>query len=62
MRILIVEDEARIADLIAEVLESEGYIAEIAIDGEDGWAKGGTETYSAAILDIGLPGKSGLDM
>ncbi len=31
MRILIVEDEARIADLIAEVLESEGYIAEIAL-------------------------------
>jgi two-component system OmpR family response regulator len=38
MRILIVEDEARIADLIADVLQSEGYIAEIASDGdgEDG--------------------------
>jgi two-component system OmpR family response regulator len=59
MRILIVEDEARIADLIADVLQSEGYIAEIARDGEDGWEKGGAESYSAAILDIGLPRMDG---
>lgn len=62
MRILVVEDEARIAGLIADVLHSEGYIAEIATDGEDGWEKGGTETYSAAILDIGLPRMDGLSV
>jgi two-component system OmpR family response regulator len=62
MRILIVEDEARIADLIADVLQSEGYIAEIARDGEDGWGKGGTERYSAAILDIGLPRMDGISV
>ena len=62
MRILIVEDEARIADLIADVLQSEGYIAEIARDGEDGWKKGGTESYSAAILDIGLPRMDGISV
>lgn len=62
MRILIVEDEERIAKLIAEVLESEGYIAEIATDGEEGWEKGGTETYSAAILDIGLPRMDGISL
>jgi two-component system OmpR family response regulator len=62
MRILIVEDEARIADLIADVLQSEGYIAEIARDGEDGWEKGGTESYSAAILDIGLPRMDGISV
>lgn len=62
MRILIVEDEARIADLIADVLQSEGYIAEIASDGEDGWEKGGTESYSAAILDIGLPQMDGISV
>jgi two-component system OmpR family response regulator len=62
MRILIVEDEARIADLIADVLQSEGYIAEIASDGEDGWEKGGTESYSAAILDIGLPRMDGISV
>ncbi|MFT6074612.1 MAG: DNA-binding response OmpR family regulator [Yoonia sp.] len=62
MRILVVEDEARIAGLIADVLHSEGYIAEIATDGEDGWEKGGTETYSAAILDIGLPRMDGISV
>jgi two-component system OmpR family response regulator len=62
MRILIVEDEARIADMIADVLQSEGYIAEIARDGEDGWEKGGTESYSAAILDIGLPRMDGISV
>lgn len=62
MRILVVEDEARIAGLIADVLESEGYIAEISSDGEDGWEKGGTETYSAAILDIGLPRMDGISV
>ena len=62
MRILVVEDEARIAGLIADVLHSEGYIAEISTDGEDGWEKGGTETYAAAILDIGLPRMDGISV
>jgi len=62
MRILVVEDEEKIASLIAEVLESEGLIAEIVTDGEDAWVKGGTELYSAAILDIGLPRLDGLSV
>jgi DNA-binding response OmpR family regulator len=62
VRILVVEDEARIAGLIADVLHSEGYIAEISTDGEDGWEKGGTETYAAAILDIGLPRMDGISV
>ncbi|SEW11507.1 two component transcriptional regulator, winged helix family [Cognatiyoonia koreensis] len=62
MRILIVEDETRIAGLIADVLKSEGYVAEIATDGEEGWEKGGTELYAAAILDIGLPRLDGISV
>lgn len=62
MRILVVEDEKKIAALIAEVLESEGLIAELSYDGEDAWEKGGTELYSAAILDIGLPKLDGLSV
>jgi len=62
MRILVVEDEVKIAGLIAEVLESEGYVVEIVNNGEDGWEKGGTEMYSAAILDIGLPRLDGLSV
>lgn len=60
MRVLIVEDEPKISDLIAAVLESEGFIAETAKDGEEGWFLGSTETYVAAILDLGLPKMDGL--
>jgi len=60
MRILVVEDEVKIASLITDVLESEGLIAEVATDGETAWEMGGTELYSAAILDIGLPKLDGL--
>ncbi|MEJ6399560.1 response regulator transcription factor [Yoonia sp. 208BN28-4] len=62
MRILIVEDERKIADLIADVLTSEGFIPEIASDGEEGWFLGSTENYAAAILDIGLPKRDGLSV
>lgn len=62
MRILIVEDEQKIADLIADVLKGEGLVPEIARDGEEGWFLGSTESYAAAILDIGLPKRDGLSV
>lgn len=60
MRILIVEDEARIAGDIAQAIGASGYVAEIVGDGEEAWFRGGTENYSAIVLDIGLPGIDGL--
>ena len=60
MRILLVEDEERIARDIAGVLETSGYIVDISRDGEDAWFKGGTQDYAAAILDLGLPGLDGV--
>lgn len=62
MRILIVEDERKIADLIEGVLIGEGFVPEIARDGEEGWFLGSTETYAAVILDIGLPKRDGLSV
>lgn len=62
MRILIVEDEAPIAASIAKALDHQGYVAEIASDGEDAWFKGSTEGYAAAILDIGLPKLDGVSV
>ncbi|SFR32967.1 two component transcriptional regulator, winged helix family [Yoonia tamlensis] len=62
MRILIVEDEPKIAELIADVLAAEGMIPEIATDGEQGWFLGSTEKYAAAILDVGLPKRDGLSV
>ena len=60
MRILIAEDELRIAKDIREALTAGGYVAEIASEGEDAWFRGGTGNYSAIILDLGLPNLDGL--
>lgn len=60
MRILVVEDEQRIATDIAEAVSGGGYVAEIVADGEEAWFQGGTEAYSAIILDLGLPRLDGL--
>ena len=55
MRVLVVEDEPRVAEDIAEAINAAGFVAEISRDGEDAWFKGSTETYSVIILDLGLP-------
>ena len=62
MRILIVEDEHKIAALIADVLTGEGLVPEIASAGEEGCFLGATEKYAAAILDVGLPKRDGLSV
>ena len=60
MRVLIVEDEVRIAADLAEAVNAGGYVAEIVTDGEDAWFRGGTENYAAIILDLGLPKIDGI--
>lgn len=62
MRILIVEDELHIVKNIAAAVVSLGYVAEIAPDGETAWFKGGTETFGAIILDLGLPKLDGITL
>jgi two-component system OmpR family response regulator len=60
MRILVVEDEVRVAADIAAGLDSLGFLAETVHDGEAAWERGGTENYSTIVLDLGLPGMDGL--
>ena len=60
MRILIVEDEARIAADIEAALTRGGYNCDVATDGEDAWFRGDTETYDLIVLDLGLPKMDGL--
>jgi two-component system, OmpR family, response regulator len=60
MRILIAEDEQRIAEDIRNAMLASGYVAEIVADGEEAWFRGGTENYAAIVLDIGLPTLDGL--
>jgi DNA-binding response OmpR family regulator len=61
MRILIVEDEARIRAFIARAFEAEGFGVDIAEDGDRGLARALADSYDLVILDLMLPGRSGLD-
>jgi len=60
MRLLLVEDDDRIARDVSAVLVSAGYLVDRQADGEEAWFLGDTEDYAAAILDLGLPGMDGL--
>jgi len=60
MRVLLVEDDRRIASDISQALEASGYVVETVSDGEEAWFQGDTEDYGAVILDLGLPRMDGL--
>lgn len=60
MRILLVEDDDKLATGVVAALEGAGYVVDRLADGEAAWFQGGTEPYSAVILDLGLPGLDGL--
>ena len=60
MRVLLVEDDRRIAADVARALEAAGYVVETVRDGEEAWFRGDTEDYGAVILDLGLPSMDGL--
>ena len=62
MRVLVVEDEQKIAEAIADALERAGYVVEIAGDGEQAWFLAETENFDAVILDIGLPKLDGISV
>jgi len=62
MRILLVEDDAKVAGAVSSALESSGYVVDVVDDGETAWFKGGTESYSAVVLDLGLPNMDGLSV
>jgi DNA-binding response OmpR family regulator len=62
VRVLVAEDEERIAEDIALALRASGYAVDIVGDGEEAWFRGGTEDYDAAVLDLGLPKLDGLTL
>jgi DNA-binding response OmpR family regulator len=62
MRILIVEDERRIAQSIKKGLEQERYAVDVVFDGRDGYDLASTEEYDCIVLDLMLPGMDGVTM
>jgi two-component system copper resistance phosphate regulon response regulator CusR len=59
MRLLLVEDEKKVADFIARGLRAESFAVDTAYDGTSGWAKASTTEYDLIILDLMLPGLGG---
>ena len=62
MKILVVEDEHKIANSIKKGLEQESYAVDVAYDGEEGFDLASTEGYDVIILDLMLPNMDGLTL
>jgi DNA-binding response OmpR family regulator len=62
MRILIVEDEAKVARALSHGLEREFYEVVVASNGEEGFFRANSETFDLIILDIMLPGRDGFEI
>lgn len=62
MRILVVEDEHRIARALKEGLEQESYAVDVEYDGEDGYNAASAEDYDLIILDVMMPNMSGFEV
>jgi DNA-binding response OmpR family regulator len=62
MRVLVVEDEQKVADALREGLEGEKYEVVVERTGEAAFFRVNTETFDAILLDLGLPGRDGLEI
>jgi len=57
MRILVIEDEHKIAQALKKALQQENYAVDVSYDGDDGYAMATTEPYDLAIIDRMIPGE-----
>jgi two-component system, OmpR family, response regulator len=62
MRILVAEDDAKLADMLARSLREEGYAVDVAGDGELALTQAAVYPYDAIVLDVGLPRRDGLSV
>src|SRR4030081_757037 len=61
VRVLVVEDEVKLASLIRKALREQGMLADVAIRGEDALWMAGATAYDVVVLDINLPGIDGFE-
>jgi two-component system OmpR family response regulator len=62
MKVLLVEDDPRIAAAVKRGLDAEGFTVEVSLDGDDGLWKATEHRFDLLILDLMLPGKSGFEL
>jgi DNA-binding response OmpR family regulator len=62
VKVLVIEDEKKIASFVRKGLEAQGFVVDVSHHGDEGFTLATTRPYDAAILDIMLPGKDGLSI
>ncbi len=62
MRLLLIEDEHKVAEFVARGLRAERFAVDVASDGDTGWAMASTLDYDLVILDLMLPGLGGTEI
>jgi two-component system copper resistance phosphate regulon response regulator CusR len=62
MRLLLIEDEQKVADVIARGLRAERFAVDVAYDGDSGWEMASNTEYDLLILDLMLPGLNGTEL
>ena len=62
MRVLVIEEEVRLAETIADVIEEAGNTVDIQNNGEDGYYDAVSDIYDAIVLDVMLPGMDGFEI
>jgi len=62
MRILLVEDEKKVAEMVSRGLKAERYAVDVAENGNIGWSMAAATEYDMVILDLGLPGMDGTEL
>ncbi len=62
MKLLVIEDEKKIATLLQKGLREQGYSVDLTHDGNEGLTRASSEPYDAIVLDMMLPGKDGLSV
>jgi two-component system OmpR family response regulator len=62
MKVLVVEDERKIASLIRKDLEARGFVVDVSHHGDEGYIYATTRPYDVVVLDIMLPGRDGLSI
>jgi two-component system, OmpR family, copper resistance phosphate regulon response regulator CusR len=62
VRVLIVEDERKLAQIVCSALEAEHYDVVVAATGEDGFYRANAELFDVVVLDLMLPGRSGFEI
>lgn len=62
VKILVVEDEKKIASFVRKGLEAQGFVVDVSHHGDEGYALVTTRPYDAVVLDIMLPGRDGLSI